>query len=151
MDALLMQRTPDLLHARILSQENGYGDRLVERVRERLAVPPACVPPDDWKALWAWSAKMRTRIRHPDPTMAAYYRADVLVESLPCWAQVRRRWFFGGKAALGEIRRSDPAVYAAYAAASAPDAGPEALDALLDRVFDPAASADRPPEGFARA
>jgi hypothetical protein len=146
--ALLEQRTPDLVHARVLAQREGFGDALVARVRERLAVPPAPLSDDDWRALWAWSAKMRARVRHPDAALAAFHRATLLVEALASWAQVRRRWFFGGKAALGELLRTDPALHAAWVAAASPAADAAAFDRLLDRVFDPTAAGQPAPEGW---
>lgn len=146
--ALLEQRTPDLLHARVLAQRDGFGDALVARVRERLAGPPAPVPDDDWRALWAWGTKMHARVRHPDAALAALHRATLLVEALGAWAQVRRRWYFGGKATLGHLPRSDPAFHAAWVAAAAPAADAAAFDRLLDRVFDPAAAGQPVPDGW---
>ena len=146
--ALIEQRTPDLVHARVLAQREGYGDAVVARVRERLAIPPVPLSDDDWRALWAWATKMRARVRHPDATLAAFHRATLLVEALPSWAQVRRRWFFGGKAALGEFSRTDPALHAAWVAAASPTADAAAFDRLLERVFDPGAAGQPVPDGW---
>jgi hypothetical protein len=86
---------------------------------------------------------MRRRVSHADPIVAAYHRAVLLVEALPAWAQVRRRWFFGGKTMLREMEREDPARAAAYAAAASPSADAAAFRRLLDAVFD--ARLPRPP------
>jgi len=134
--SLAETRSAALRDARVLCQRDGVGDRLLADVRARLAEPPPALAPGEQAALWAWGDKMRQRILAPDPQMRAFQRATLLVEALPCWAQVRRRWFFGGKEALRSLPREDPAMAAAYAAASAPGADVGALHRLLDVVFD---------------
>ncbi len=140
--AKLIEHAPGLAHARVLAQDAGSGDRLIARARYLLSQPPPAQDLGYVESLWAWGAKMRERIRSADPTLAAVQRAIVLVQSLPAWAEVRRRWFFGTKDAIATLGRDDPDVHRALLAAAAPGAEVEAFDRLLDAVFDPAL---RPP------
>ncbi len=135
-EALLSARSPDLRDAIVLRQRDGLGDRIVAAVRARLAEPPPALSPADAAALWAWGDKMRARVAHPDPLLAAYHRATLLVESLPAWAEVRRRWFHGGKAALASLAVEDPTTRDAYEVAARPGADVADFLRLLDAVFD---------------
>lgn len=145
LETLLSERAPSLAHARVLLERGDMGTLLVARVRARLAEPPAASSKDEWVALWAWGHKMHGRIRDPDPTFAAYRRAEVLRETLPCWCEVRRRWYVGPRPTLRPIEDEDPAVHAAYVAAARPAATLADFDRLLDLVFDPRAAAQPPP------
>jgi predicted nucleotidyltransferase len=135
-DALVAERAPSLAHARVLVQRGDAGSHVVTRVRTRLAEPPPELPRDEWVALWAWGGKMRGRLRDPDPTFAAYRRAEVLRETLPAWCQVRRRWYLGAKPTLRSIAEVDSTTHVAYVAAARADAPITALDRLLACVFD---------------
>ena len=138
----LVDHAAGLAHARVLAQDAGSGDRLVARARYLLNQPPP--PPDRGyiESLWAWGDKMRARIRATDPTLAAFQRANVIVQALPAWAEVHHRWYFGTKETLTTIAREAPALHAAFVAAIVPGAPVDAFDRLLNALFDPAI---RPP------
>jgi uncharacterized protein len=144
-EKLVTERAPALAHARVLVERGGAGQAIVTRVRARLAEPPPAMGKDEWAALWAWGSKMHGRLRDPDPTFAAYRRAEVLRETLPAWAEVRRRWYVGAKPTLRRIRDEDPAFHAAYVAAARPGASLAEFDRLLDLVFDARAAGQPPP------
>ena len=145
-EKLVADRASSLAHARVLVERADAGQALVARIRARLAEPPPALDRDEWIALWAWGAKMHGRLRDPDPTFAAYRRAEVLREVLPCWCQVRRRWYVGAKPTLRSLRDEAPAFHAAYVAAARPTATLAEYDRLLDLAFDPRAAGQPLPE-----
>ena len=138
----LVKHATGLADARVLTQDAGSGDRLVSRARYLLTEPPPPIARGDLDALWGWGDKMHARIRSTDSTLATFQRANVIVNSLAAWADVRQRWFHGTKATLARLPREAPALNDALVAAMAPGADVTAFDRLLDAVFDPAL---RPP------
>jgi len=133
---LVAKRASALRDARVLRQRARLGEEILAGVRARLSGPPDAQPPGELAALWAWGDKMRGRVASTDPVLAALHRATLIVESLPAWAEVRRRWYFGGKAALRALPTEDPVMYAAWVEASRPGAEVAAFLRLLDAVFD---------------
>jgi uncharacterized protein len=135
--AVVVSHAPNWRDARPLVQRDGWGDRVVGQVKATLAGPRPAMAAGDLAALWAWGEKMRGRIRHADPTLAAFHRAVLIVESPQSWAEVRGRWFFGPKATIAALPGEDPSMHAAFAGAVRPNASLDAFDCLLDAVFDP--------------
>jgi hypothetical protein len=86
-----------------------------------------------------WARKMLARIRRGD--VEAHYRRHWLLYQLleDCFAH-RSQWYRGPKLALVALQHDDPATFAAFERALAPDAPLETLDALVDRVAGPAST-----------
>ncbi len=121
--------------ARVLVQQDGFGDRLIARVEARLQEGPAPLPPDELEARRLWADKMLERARVGDAE-GNYRRHWLLTQLLEDHFAHRQRWYRGPKAALAELRRDEPELHARYSAALEPGASLESIEEAV-RAFWP--------------
>jgi hypothetical protein len=80
-----------------------------------------------------WARKMLARVRRSDAE-AHYRRHWLLYQLLEDYFALRGERYRGPKLALAALQLQDPATFAAFERALAPNAPLDALDALVDRV-----------------
>jgi uncharacterized protein len=136
--ATLLVRTLDiemlkLCGARVLLDERSLAVPLIEHLEEIDRKGPAPLPESELQMRRVWARKMLARIRRGD--VEAHYRWHwLLFQLLEDHFALRGRWYRGPKLALAELHRAEPATFAAFEAALAPNASIDRLDALVDLV-----------------
>jgi hypothetical protein len=133
---LLEAPTVELLKlrgGRALLDERGLAGPLFARLDdiERAGPPPLSEPEQRMRRVWA--EKMLARIRRGD-VEANYRRHWLLYQLLEDHFALRGAWYRGPKEALAGLERDAPRTFAAFARALAPNAPPEAIDALVAEV-----------------
>jgi hypothetical protein len=117
----------------VLLDQRGIARPLLERLAVLEREGPLELAEDDQRMRRVWARKTLARVRRGD-TEAHYRRHQLLYQLLEDHFALRRAWYRGPKQALELLRRDDPAAFAAFERALAPDAPVEALDTLVDQV-----------------
>lgn len=134
----MLTKTPEpemlkLCGGRVLLDERGLAAGLLEGLVALEAAGPPAPPEGHAQMLRVWARKMLSRIQRGD--VEAHYRHHwLLYQLLDDYFTLRGQWYRGPKRALAELQSREPATYAAFARALAPDAPNEALEVLVDIV-----------------
>lgn len=134
------ERAPGLMRIRrgkLLWDEKGFGERLVQRVREVFKRGPPPLPEEEVAMMRAWVEKTLKRVvqRDAGPVESDYRRVTLLQQLLVSYFEFRGIWFLGPEESLRWLSRQEPAAHAAFAAALAPGAPYEAIERLARLVL----------------
>lgn len=133
-----LTKTPEvemlkLRGGRVLLDERGLAAALLEALAALDAAGPPAPPEGHAQMLRVWARKMLSRIQRGD--VEAHYRHHwLLYQLLEDYFTLRGQWYRGPKLALRELQDREPATYAAFARALAPEAPRAAIEALVDVV-----------------
>jgi hypothetical protein len=133
-----LTKTPELemlklCGGRVLLDELNLTAGLFEALTALEAAGPPAPPEGHAQMLRVWARKMLSRIQRGD--VEAHYRYHwLLYQLLEDYFTLRGEWYRGPKLALAELQNREPATYAAFARALAPDAPLEAIEVLVDVV-----------------
>ena len=123
-----------MLGSRILLDEHGLALPFLQELAALDARGPDPLPAHQVAMEKTWIDKTLQRARRglEDPSdLEAHYRRHWLLRDLLEYAfTLRNQWFSGAKAAFALMQQSDPALYALFAAAYAPDAPFESIERL---------------------
>jgi uncharacterized protein len=128
---------PDLLRflpARILVDERGFANTLIERVDALDQKGPPLPPEGQDEMVRVWYAKMLVRITRGD-LESKYRRVELLFKALENYFELRGLWYRGPKAGLPWLAMHDPETHTAFARALEPHASLEDLRALVRRIL----------------
>jgi hypothetical protein len=125
-----------LLPARILVDERGFAQTLIERVDALDQKGPPLLPEGEDEMVRVWYAKMLVRIARGD-LESRYRRVELLFQALENYFKLRRLWYRGPKAGLPWLARHDPETHTAFARALEPHASLDDLRLLVRRVLPP--------------
>jgi predicted nucleotidyltransferase len=118
---------------RVLLDERSLAGPLLQRLDELDRQGPAALSEGEARMRRVWANKMLARIRRGD--VEAHYRQHwLLYQLLEDHFALRGVWYRGPKEALASLQRDQPAIFAAFERALAPNAPLEALDALVALV-----------------
>ncbi|WP_434634505.1 nucleotidyltransferase domain-containing protein [Chromobacterium sp. CV08] len=138
-DSVLQAPTEEQLSlrgAKILRQRGEEASRFLDRLDALHAAGPQRLPDDELQARRDWAHKMAARIRRGD-VEGDYRRAWLLTALLEDYFVLRGLWFEGPKKALRWLAAHDPDSRRAFERALKPDAGCEAIEALVLSVAGP--------------
>lgn len=147
-DRYLAASSEELLHirqARILKQRGNEADRFLEQLDALFMQGPLPQPTDELAARIAWIHKMLARMQRGDAE-GNYRRVWLLFSLLEDYFQFRRQWYQGPKKSLALLQRSEPEVYAKFAAALEPGASAETVQVLAIAVVNGIRAANKASE-----
>jgi predicted nucleotidyltransferase len=118
---------------RVLRDDRGLGQALVDRVAARLSVPPPKLDQrhDRHRRDWIW--KMFDRASRGD--IEGHHRRHWLLHDLPeTWCDLSQRHYLGPSHTLKQVRIESPATYQAFESALKPDASLNDVERLVIAV-----------------
>ncbi|MBA2542167.1 MAG: nucleotidyltransferase domain-containing protein [Deltaproteobacteria bacterium] len=136
----VLETTPDaellkLVGARVLLDERGLAQPLLDRIAELERRGPPALTADDAQMRRVWAHKMLARIRRGD--LEARYRHHwLLYQLLEDHFALRGVWYRGPKEALASLARDAPATFAAFERALGVDESLAGLAALVELVVN---------------
>jgi len=119
--------------ARVILDEDGRGQRLLERVALELRAPRERLGAhqDEHSRAWLW--KMFDRAAGGG--LGGDHRRHWLLHDLPeAWCDLNGRHFLGAELAFAAMREAAPEVYAAYAAAVVPTASLAEVERVVELI-----------------
>lgn len=122
------------LGGRIVVDQHGYAESLLQRVVALEKEGPPPLPAGEEEMLRVWFSKMLARVARPD-LEAKYRRAWLLFEALEDYFKLRRIWYRGPKESLLWLAKNDPPTHGALARALEPEASLDDLRVLVTRVL----------------
>lgn len=137
-ESSLERLDPDLLRilgGRVVKERDGFGTRLLERLKEQYDRGPEPMSEDERAAIRVWSRKMVERIRGQHGIEADYRRTQLVFESLEDYFRLRNSWYNGPKASFQWLRQHDPAALHCFEQVAGPGRSDEAFDALVRAVY----------------
>jgi len=133
------RRDPSLLRlrgGRALVDRPGVVPPLLAALDALAAGSPDPLSDDERQALVVWADRMLRRVANVEAgPIAAWRRAELLVELLPDCYRLRRWWYPGPEPALRELAARAPTLHAAFVRALAPDATVAELASLVALAF----------------
>jgi predicted nucleotidyltransferase len=128
---------PELLRflpARILVDERGFAQTLLDRIDTLDRNGPPLLPEGEDEMMRVWYAKTMVRIARGD-LEGKYRRVELLFQALEDYFKLRGLWYRGPKAGLPWLARHAPETHTAFVRALEPNASLEDLRALVQRVL----------------
>jgi predicted nucleotidyltransferase len=122
-----------LMDSVVLTEKDGYGTRLIQRIKERFAAGPPRLPDDERQARLVWMEKNLERLRVGD-IEGNYRRHGLLTVLLQDYFVLQGLWYRGPKESFRELRRTDRKLYDLFAEALAPEATYGQLEKLVGEV-----------------
>lgn len=110
-----------LLDSVMLTERDGFGTQLVERIKAKFAAGPKVLAEDEYQARLVWMEKMLDRVRVGD-VEGNYRRHWLLTSLLEDYFVLRGEWYRGPKESFRELRHHEPELYDSFTQALAPSA-----------------------------
>lgn len=118
---------------RVTRDEDGRGQRLLERVAMELRAPREMLGARQAEHLRVWLWKMFDRAARGG--LGGDHRRRWLLHELPeAWCDLAGRHFLGAELVFDAMREAAPEVYAAYAAAVVPSASLTELELVVELI-----------------
>lgn len=137
-EAMLETLEPGLLRVlggKVIKEREGYGTRLLARLKALRDRGPKPMPEDERKAVSIWSSKMLERFRGQRNIEADYRRTQLLYQSLEDYFALRNAWYEGPKASFRWLREHDERTYRRFERAAGRDGDDAAFEELVKAVY----------------
>jgi predicted nucleotidyltransferase len=121
-------------NAKVLFQKGQYGNRLVKRIKKLVSTPFKPDPQYEIDVRIAWAEKQLDRIAIAD-THGLFRRVELQNAAIEHYFQVRRKRFWGPKAALQWLEKNDPKTFKLFSQVYRKPDDMKALKALVKRVY----------------
>lgn len=122
-----------LMDSVVLTERDGYGTKLIAKIKELYAAGPRPLPDDERQARLVWMEKNLERLRVGD-VEGNYRRHCLLTALLQDFYVLRGRWYRGPKESFRDLRQNDEELYAQFTEAMTPGATFPVVEALVSSV-----------------
>lgn len=122
-----------LMDSIVLTERDGYGTKLIQRIKDRFAAGPRPLPEDERQARLIWMEKNLDRLRVGD-IEGNYRRHRLLTELLCDYFVLQGLWYRGPKESFRDLRQNEPELYGFFEAALAPAATFSEVERLVTSI-----------------
>lgn len=129
-----------LMDSVVLTERDGFGTRLIQKIKDRFAAGPRPLPEDERQARLVWMEKNLDRLRVGD-VEGNYRRHWLLTAVLQDYFVLQGLWYRGPKESFRDLRVNEPELYETFQQAMASNATYTEIERLVSTVRERVGSA----------